>query len=483
VLRDERAQQNAARQRQAASSGRLVEPYGWRTTVLAIFFGGLAIIIAYLLLVKLRGVLYLFAAAYIFAYFLEPLVQRLQKVGWTRAKATWAVFVGVVLLLALTIWALVPALVNQVQDTAANVGLYSEQIIEVYSKFRDSAETRLSSYFPSLEVHRWQLLDERIPEAQQWVATHVPAMLLWVSKQLVASLGVIGLGILLLVISFHFMMLAESVRGTVRKLIPPRHSEEVEEVSSEIGNMLGQYLRGVIVLFFANGIGATVIIYVLGFFFGNKYALVVGVLTGITNMVPYVGPVVSAGSAFVLTYVTATSSPVLASLLAVGLMLIMSQYFAIIVQPKIIGRRINLDPLIVLFAMFAGFELFGFLGIIIGVPIAGCIKIVLAKWVPVIGLGPGVRAPSEPLLLDVGRALRTAQMSVQRWRNVVARPSEAQDGGEKSISQQHLPENDVETKSSPGQSGAKQAADEIRDQQQIEQAREDTDQGDTNEDE
>ena len=56
--------------------------------------------------------------------------------------------------------------------------------------------------------------------------------------------------------------------------------------------------------------------------------------------------------------------------------------------------------------MFAGYQLFGLVGIIIGMPIAGCVKIILAKWLPVIGPPPDVRAPGEPLLLDLGLAAR-----------------------------------------------------------------------------
>ena len=403
----------------AARSGateQSLELHWWSSTVSAFFVGGLLLVVAYLLAIRLRAVIYLFVAGFCVAYALEPLVLRLQRKGWRRVGAVWAVFAGLVAVLALCGWALVPALVSQAMSVAEHFDDYSQQVLELYNSVSQGTQAWVDSHLPHLgtwvdshlpHLGIWEMLDERIPEVEAWATEHVPDVLRWVSRQLMASLGVVGIGILLLVISFHFMMLAETLRRTVRKLIPREHTSEVREVSTEIGTMLGQYLRGMLALFFANGAGAAIIMYVLGAFFGNKYALVVGLLTGLTNMVPYVGPVVSAGSAAALTYVTATSNPGLASILAGLLMLAMSQYFAIIVQPKLIGRRINLDPLVVLFAMFAGYELFGLIGVIIGMPIAGCIKIILAKWIPAIGPGPEVvRAPSEPLLLDVSEGIK-----------------------------------------------------------------------------
>ncbi|MFP3903379.1 MAG: AI-2E family transporter [Armatimonadota bacterium] len=376
----------------------------WGATVGAIFLGGMALVAAYLLLMKLQRVLWVFAGGFLLSYFLEPVIGRLEKRGWGRTLASWVVYLVLVAVLGLATWALIPALVNQALTVAENFPDYISQVIEAYQQFRDGLHQWMGQYIADTRV--WDVVDERLPVVEDWATKNIPRMLRWMSLQLVSSLRGVGIGLIVLIISLQFSLLSRTARATIRKLIPPGHSEDVDEVRRDISVMLGHYMRGVIVLFFANGIGATVLIYVLGLFFGNEYALVVGFLTGITNMVPYIGPVVSAGSAALLTYVTATSNPLLATIMAAVLMLVMSQYFGIIVQPKIIGRRINLHPLVILFAMFAGYEVFGLLGIIIGMPVAGCIKIILAKWVPVIGPGPEVRAPSEPLLLDVALAIK-----------------------------------------------------------------------------
>lgn len=76
--------------------------------------------------------------------------------------------------------------------------------------------------------------------------------------------------------------------------------------------------------------------------------------------------------------------------------------------------------------MFVGYELFGIFGVIIGIPIAGCLKIILAKWVPVMGSRPSVKAPKEPFLLDVQQGARNAWQFLQRvygWLEAEATPA------------------------------------------------------------
>ncbi len=419
---ESRREDSTATEAQCAAGGETGDLYRWGGTVLAVFFGGVLILVAYHLFLKLGRVLLLFAVGFLVAYFLEPVIQRLQQRGWSRTASVWVVLASVILVMVLAGWAVVPALINQAQEVAENWTDYRTQATATYEGLRQNLDFWLGHSFTHRGVA--EFIGNKIPEAGEWLDENVPVMLEWASRQLVASLGLLGLTVVVLILGFHFMMLAETLRSTVQKLIP-QHSADVEAVGSEIGAMLGQYLRAVIVLFFANGIGAFAIMYILGLFFGGKYALVVGGLTALTNMVPYVGPVVSAGSAGYLTYVTASPEFAgLASALAIILLFLMSQYFAMVVQPKLIGRRINLHPLVILFAMFAGYELFGLLGVIIGMPMAAVIKIVLAKWIPVIGPGPEVRAPTEPLLLDVSQGTRNLWHYLQRLHSRYAATDE-----------------------------------------------------------
>ncbi|MFP3903380.1 MAG: AI-2E family transporter, partial [Armatimonadota bacterium] len=225
---------------------------------------------------------------------------------------------------------------------------------------------------------------------------------------LFASIGVVGVGLIVLVISFHFMMLRRAIEEMVRRLIPADQHDEVSEVSSEITVMLGAYVRSIALISVLIGIAVWAVLAGVGAIFGSKYALTIGAMAAVVHLIPYVGVVLTVGGSVFLTYVTASHDPFWAALVAGLLITLVDQAFDFIVRPHIIGRRIHLHPLIVLFAIFVGYEMLGFIGMVIAVPIAASIKIALAKWVPVIGPAPGVRAPSEPLALDVSQTVRMA---------------------------------------------------------------------------
>lgn len=388
---------------QKRSRGR-VDTLGWGAIVSAIILGGLSVVVTYFLVTELYRVLAVFGAGFLLAYFLEPVISYLDKRGLGRTLSAWAVYLMLLAALILAIWSIVPQLTHQVLGVAENFPAYVETVIEGYRHLREETVTVLGQYIS--DPGAFGIIDERIPLIEDWTTRRIPGMLRWGTRQVVASLRGAGIVLLLLLIGLEASLLSHAAWVRIRALLPPVDSEDVEGLGGKVGAMVGAYLRGLVVLIFANGIGAGFLIYLLGLFFGNRYALVVGVLTGITAIVPYIGPIVSVGSAFLLTYVTALANPLVAAILAAVLMLAMSQYFALVVHPKIIGRKIHLHPLVVIFAIFGGYEIMGVAGIILGIPVAGTIKIVLAQWFPTVGPGPGVREPTEPLLLDIRAGIR-----------------------------------------------------------------------------
>ncbi len=391
----------------AASSAEVVGQPGqptrwkpsWGWTVLAVFFGGLALIVACYLAYKLQRVLLLFAIAYFVAYFLEPLIKQMQGAGVSRLKAIWIVIAALVVVIALVTWTLTPMLVGQAQDAVSNWSVYSERALEVFDRWRSATEVWLGERYPDANVN--EIIAERSYHARRWFTSRAPAMLQWISMQFMASLGMIGLSLIVLVISFHFMRVKTKLETTAKQLIPREHTDEVAEIGHDITAMLGRYLQALVLLMILTMVATWLGLEVVGLFFGSKYALTIAVIAGVFRVVPYFGSIVTLGSAGILTYMTAGNEPLWAAVAAIAVAALIDQIFDLIVRPNLVGRRIDLHPVIGLFAVIAGYQLLGLVGMIIGMPLAASIKIILAKWIPVIGSPPGVRAPSEPLHLDV----------------------------------------------------------------------------------
>lgn len=376
----------------------------WWQIVSAVVVGMLLAMVVHYVFLKSLSVLSLFALALLIAFALDPLLDRLEQRGWSRARAVWTVTFLFLALLALAVLIIVPQLVSQIQDVVAHWGDYSAKADAIYQHWRLYLEEYFTDRFPEWDVVPF--LDARVAEAGEWLQSHLPAALQWVSQQLLASLGMVGMGLLLLLLTVQFMLVIDPLRQSFREMLPRETDAEVDRVSTEINRMLAQYLRGVIVVSICAGIAATGMLTSVQLIYGTKYALIVGLVTGVTYMVPYIGPVISAASAGFVGYVTAThGSPWIAALVSVLSMMLLNQVFDNVVTPRIVGRKVGLHPLVVFFAALVGASLFGLWGMIIATPVAASIKILLARWLPVRGPELTVKAPHARLELDMVASL------------------------------------------------------------------------------
>ncbi len=403
----------------AAADGSSV---GWGRVTAAVFVGGMGVVISCLLLYTLRDVLLLFGVSYLVAFLVEPGIGALQRRGLSRVAAVRLVIAALLVVLILVIIALVPMLIVQARDAAHNWPRYNDRAIEVYEAGRNRLEVWLNERYPGLDPSA--VMDERIEAAQQWLTARVPMMLRWVSDQIGASLGVVALSVLVLVISFQFMLLKGQVEEGLQRLIPREHSADVSDVRIQISGMLGNYIRGIVAVSVMEGIAVGVAMLLVGLIFGSKYALTVAVLAIFSPLVPYVGLAVVVATAGFLTYMTAQHSPLAGALVAAALVWGVDQVFDLLVKPNLVGRRIHLHPITAMFSVFAGYSLFGFAGLLAGMPLAASLKIILAKWVPTIGADATVRAPNEPLVLDVGQFASDAWKSIRRWSETVIEAAE-----------------------------------------------------------
>ena len=313
---------------------------------------------------------------------MDPVLDAMERKGWKRVGAIWVITLSIVVVIGLGGILIVPGIVSQVQDAATHWQDYSKTAQTGYDHWRGVFESYVSGRYPNLEV--MPFLDTKVADGTQWVSEHIPTLLQWVSQQLIASIGRLAAGAILLVISFHFMCVIDPWRKSLREMLPESAGTAVNKASVQINAMLGQYLRGMVVVSVGAGIAATVLLYVVAMFFGTKYALIIGVITGVTYVIPYLGPLLSALSAGFFGYVTASAgSPWLACTVSIGAMYLVNQVFDVAITPRVVGQRVGLHPLVILFSVFVAASLFGLPGMIVATPLAASIKIILARWLPI----------------------------------------------------------------------------------------------------
>ena len=157
----------------------------------------------------------------------------------------------------------------------------------------------------------------------------------------------------------------------VLRFVPSEHRAHVDRLAAEIHRVLGRYLRGQLVLII---LMSTVTFLILEWAFRLPYALWIGILTGVLEVIPLIGPI--AAGVIACTVGFSQGGPTEAAALAITYV-ILRQVEDQLVMPIIVGRAVHVHPLVTIFAVLTGERIAGILGMILAVPIAAAIKVVL----------------------------------------------------------------------------------------------------------
>lgn len=147
----------------------------------------------------------------------------------------------------------------------------------------------------------------------------------------------------------------------------------IKTVLYVINNAFSQYIKGQLLEAFFVGVMSSIALTIVGV----EYALIIGIISGICNMIPYVGPWIGAGLAAIIALISGDLWKVLYSIIA---MLIVQQIDNNLLAPKIVGDRVNLHPVFTMFAIIVGASEGGLIGMLIAVPVAASFKRLFFMW-------------------------------------------------------------------------------------------------------
>jgi predicted PurR-regulated permease PerM len=198
------------------------------------------------------------------------------------------------------------------------------------------------------------------------------------------------LGVVLVFISLAYMLIdGHTFFRYGLRFVPAEHRAHVAYLSNEIHHVLGRYLRGQLVLIC---LMSSVTFLILEWGFHLPYALWVGILTGILETIPLIGPI--AAGAIASTIGFSQGGPSEAAMLAI-VYFVLRQVEDQLVMPQVVGRAVHVHPLVTIFAVLLGERVGGVLGMILAVPIAAAVKVVLDYTYPQGRPAPRIQLPTE----------------------------------------------------------------------------------------
>jgi predicted PurR-regulated permease PerM len=317
------------------------------------------------LLWLLAPVLTPFAASALLAYLGDPLVDRLERWRLSRTAAVAVVFCFMTLAMVGIVLLLIPMLERQISAFIERLPVYVDWI-----------QLRVLPWIESntgitVEQFDAQSLTEMLKQYWKEAGGVATTVLGGLSKSGLAVLGWVANLLLIPVVTFYLLRDWDVLVARVRGLLPRAIEPTVTTLARESDSVLGAFLRGQLSVMLALGT-----IYSIGLWAcGIDLALLIGMLAGLVSFVPYLGVFVGAAAGIIAALVQ--YGDWMHVLLVVGVFAVGQTLEGFILTPWLVGDRIGLHPVAVIFAIMAGGQLFGFLGVLLALPVAAVAMVLL----------------------------------------------------------------------------------------------------------
>ena len=339
-------------------------------------------------------VLLLFIVAGVLALILNPLVSGLQRrARLPRGVAVAGVYLGL-FAVALVVGFL---LANPISNQARQFGDDVPGIIDSANGSLADLQDYLDRNGINIEIKKQG--QPALDTLQQKVVGGTSDVVSF-GRDLLTTIVTGGLAlILVLVLSVYMLVYGERIGQLVRRLMPPGNGTREDDFPTRIQHAVGSYVRGQLLFSVAMGTGAGVSLWIFGllgiFPDGRTYALAFGVFFGLMELVPFVGPVLGA----LPPVLVALFQDPLTALWVALLFVAIQQIEGHIVAPQIFGHALRINPLLVIFALLFGAELYGIIGALVALPVAAVLRETAAYLSAHLTLEPW--GPESPLTVAV----------------------------------------------------------------------------------
>ena len=354
--------------------------------------------------------------AMILVYLLNPLVSALERRGLPRIWGTLLTYLVALGILSTILTFLVPVVGDQIRSFSTKGG---PSIVE-----------RVTESISDLAARVGLQIEEGDPGGEGVVG--------FFGRLVSFTQGLFGAAVVFIVgpiIAFYFLVDLPKIKRGLRAVIPSRRRAEIERVMEKIGQAIGGFFRGQLLVALVVGVASALALWMVGL----PFWAVVGLISGIFNLIPLIGPFIAGIVAVLIAFTTGVEVGGLLNLeagwpLAIGsavALLTVQQLDNHILSPNIVARTVNLHPVTVMLGLLAGGTLLGLWGLLLAVPVLASIKIVLLhvwdtrmQWPPVDPSAPGPprRSPPASPVERLERAKRPARATEQRgswWTNAM----------------------------------------------------------------
>lgn len=294
------------------------------------------------------------------AYFLDPVADRLENMGLSRALSTTLIAIGALLVFTILALLVIPTLISQtialgeaIPTILAQLDAYLTQRFPVLDDPNSTVRQSLAALGASIQDNAGEL----------------------VSQVFASALGVIGIVVFIVVVpvvAFYLLLDWDNMIERIDELLPRDHRDTIRQLASEVDKVMAGFVRGQLTVCLILGTFYSIALMAVGLQFG----LVVGAVAGLLTFIPYVGSFVGGALSIGLALFQFWGDP--GWIVAVALIFVLGQMIeGNYLTPKLVGGSVGLHPVWLLFALSAFGTVFGFVGMLVAVPVSAMIGVLV----------------------------------------------------------------------------------------------------------
>lgn len=300
-----------------------------------------------------RDIIALLIVSIIFVSAIEPAVDWLQRKKIPRSASVLGIYAIIIALLGIAISFIIPPIVDQFQALSENYPTYSEKVMDLFG----GIESFINRNHITIDTN--QLIGNLGNEFSSFSRNIF-------STTLGVFSGIISL-VVIFSLTFYMSVEEDGIKKFIVSITPRKHRDYVIDITDRIKHKIGKWLIGQLLLM----LSVFLLVYIGLTLVGVPYALILGIFAGVMEIVPYIGPIISAIPGVVIGFLI---SPI-TGLLALLVYVLAQQIENHILTPQIMKRAVGLNPITVIIVLLIGAKLGGVMGAILAIPVATALSL------------------------------------------------------------------------------------------------------------
>jgi len=331
---------------------------------------GFLAVIVYIYRVKVVRIVTPFILALVIYYVLNPVVNLLQKHGIKKNAAILLIFLFIVLTGTATFIYIYPEMIRSIEELNGIIPDIAEGYQQVVNRVMSSV--KYSKWSDSIKDMIFREMENFTAILQRYITN----LLQKTADMLIDTVSLLVSIVLAMVISYYFITDSSFFYSLFMSVVPVKWRNWLRETGRQIDSVITRFVQGQLLIALILGLIEFTGFYIIGV----KFALLLGIIGAICNIIPYFGPVIGAVPAVILSFL---QSPYKA-IWVIVLVIIAQQFENAVIEPRVIEGKLGFHPVTTIFLVMAGGEFFGIMGMLFAIPVAAVLKVIAKRIMSII---------------------------------------------------------------------------------------------------